>query len=351
MKFSILSSAAFLASFAYANANANANPQVLTETAKAQVVTDVQNVYVTVTAGSEPSSSSQVVASSASDGPVIETVYVQMVAVVDQYGSVVSVVSSGTAPSSLIPSSTPSDTVVASSAPISSLSHSHNPHSSSTSSLVIYQTSTVSTSTPVAAPSSSSSSSSTSTPVPSSTTLAVSTVAPSSTSTPVVTPTPSSTKAASTSSAAPSSTAASSSSSNLDSFAQSCLNTHNQYRSLHSAGNLVWNSTLASFAQSYLAQKNCVFEHSGGPYGENLAMGYPSASDAITAWYDEIDAYNFGNGGFSSGTGHFTQVVWKGTQQLGCYSASCGSSGNYLVCEYYPAGNVIGQFAQNVLSN
>lgn len=39
------------------------------------------------------------------------------------------------------------------------------------------------------------------------------------------------------------------------------------------------------------------------------------------------------------------QVVWKASTQLGCgYAPSC----RMVVCNYSPAGNVMGQFAQNV---
>jgi hypothetical protein len=56
--------------------------------------------------------------------------------------------------------------------------------------------------------------------------------------------------------------------------------------------------------------------------------------------------YNFAAGQYSSGTGHFTQVVWKGTTKLGCaYAASC----RLYVCEYSEQrGNIMGYFTQNV---
>lgn len=61
--------------------------------------------------------------------------------------------------------------------------------------------------------------------------------------------------------------------------------------------------------------------------------------------------YNFNSGGFSGGTGHFTQVVWKGSTQLGIGRAETTRNGMkcaYIVGRYKPAGNMMGQFQQNV---
>ena len=41
-------------------------------------------------------------------------------------------------------------------------------------------------------------------------------------------------------------------------------------------------------------------------------------------WADEAQYYNWSNPGYSESTGHFTQVVWKATSQLGCGIATCG---------------------------
>ena len=63
-------------------------------------------------------------------------------------------------------------------------------------------------------------------------------------------------------------------------------------------------------------------EHSGGEVGENIAMGGylgPGAGkDAVSRWYNEVGQYDYRNPGFSLQTGHFTQVVWASTTELGC---------------------------------
>ena len=64
-----------------------------------------------------------------------------------------------------------------------------------------------------------------------------------------------------------------------------------------------------------------------------------------TDWYNEVQNYNY-NGDYQSGKGHFTQLVWKGSKNLGC-GIACGK-GCYVTCNYYPAGNYLGMFESNV---
>jgi len=72
-----------------------------------------------------------------------------------------------------------------------------------------------------------------------------------------------------------------------------------------------------------------------------------SPEQAVAMWVGELRQYDFQRGGFSMETGHFTQVVWKSTQRLGCASASCGAT-TVWVCNYEAAGNVEGEFQRNV---
>jgi hypothetical protein len=77
-----------------------------------------------------------------------------------------------------------------------------------------------------------------------------------------------------------------------------------------------------------------------------LAAGYFGIQASIDAWYDEISQYDWSNPGFSEACGHFTQMVWVGSTELGCAWVDCngenGTPGQYLMCEYQAAGNVIG---------
>lgn len=131
-------------------------------------------------------------------------------------------------------------------------------------------------------------------------------------------------------------------------FTSAILNSTNVYRSQHNASAVKWNATLESFAARYLDDNaDCKFAHSGGPYGENLALGFPNATASVEAWGDERRLYDFRRPDFSEATGHFTQLVWKATTDVGCGRKLC-RTGWYLVCEYWPRGNVIGQFGNEV---
>jgi pathogenesis-related protein 1 len=136
---------------------------------------------------------------------------------------------------------------------------------------------------------------------------------------------------------------------------QQFVDAHNRYRAKHCAAPLTWSPKLAEVAQAWantLRDKGCTFGHStGNKYGENLAAGTIGALDpeSTTAmWYDEVKLYTFPDGGFSMETGHFTQVVWTTTTQIGCGSVECNGNVIY-VCNYDPPGNWQGQYAQHVL--
>ena len=138
------------------------------------------------------------------------------------------------------------------------------------------------------------------------------------------------------------------------------LKAHNERRARHCVPALAWSPALAQAAQAY-AEKCILGQH--GSTGENMANWVtikngqpvlPARSDRQIfedAWYCEIDNYNFDApkivGGFKQNcdppvNGHFTQVVWRGTQQIGCGRATCtinGQQGTNWVCRYSPPGN------------
>jgi len=142
-------------------------------------------------------------------------------------------------------------------------------------------------------------------------------------------------------------------------FQKECLAVHNQYRRKHHVKDLVLNEELNQIAQKYankLAETNS-FQHSGNtkkngePLGENLFMCYGfkiTGEKMSTDWYNEVQNYNY-NADYQSGKGHFTQLVWKGTTQVGFAYAQSRDGSYYGVANYYPAGNYLNEFRRNVL--
>lgn len=131
---------------------------------------------------------------------------------------------------------------------------------------------------------------------------------------------------------------------------------------------LKWNRDLAQLAQNYAEQ--CVYGHSGvtdvagfDRIGENLAASWGSYDfatldlatvwpDLVTLWHDEVEVYNYSNNTdcVNNPCGHYTQIVWANTTDIGCGIATCTTLGSisfsdksvFLVCNYGPAGNVDG---------
>ena len=141
-------------------------------------------------------------------------------------------------------------------------------------------------------------------------------------------------------------------------FQKSALDAHNNYRAKHHVGKLILSKELCDIAQAYAEElaRTGNFAHSNGSFhgdnmGENLFACYGmkiSGKMMTDDWYNEIKQYDFNNPGYISGTGHFTQVVWKGSEQVGFGFAQARDGYYYGVANYYPAGNFIGEFEENV---
>ncbi len=140
--------------------------------------------------------------------------------------------------------------------------------------------------------------------------------------------------------------------------AQAALEFHNIKRKEVGVPPLHWSTELAGYAQEwadYLArQNNCRMAHRAAlnknekEYGENIFWGSGkdfTAKDAAEAWYSEIDKYKYqpvSRSGFS-GTGHYTQMVWKGTREMGIGISTCSDGATIIVANYSPQGNIIGE--------
>uniref|UniRef100_A0AAY4EJ34 SCP domain-containing protein n=1 Tax=Denticeps clupeoides TaxID=299321 RepID=A0AAY4EJ34_9TELE len=141
-------------------------------------------------------------------------------------------------------------------------------------------------------------------------------------------------------------------------FEKEFLDAHNTYRQKHGAPPLTMSRELSRSAQKWaeklLAAK--ILKHSDTDDGENLFYASSSSpkkysgNEAVDKWYNEIEKYKFSRPGFQSSTGHFTQVVWKSSKELGLGVATDGRT-IIVVGQYHPAGNVTnpGYFQENVL--
>ena len=127
---------------------------------------------------------------------------------------------------------------------------------------------------------------------------------------------------------------------------------------MHGASPLTWSVEAARVAQRWADHLASTGRLEHGPsdelkqrnLGQNLFFysgGTPSAKQAANTWYEEIKSYNYAQPGFSTNTGHFTQLVWVGTKQIGVGRATKGQA-TYVVANYFPAGNVQGHFEENV---
>lgn len=143
-----------------------------------------------------------------------------------------------------------------------------------------------------------------------------------------------------------------------DMFMTRMLELHNQLRPNHGASELALSTELAEIAQGYaeyLAATNTYEPSSYTKYGENLAYMSNSnlyscedlANQIAKMWYNEITLYDFNKPGFTKNTAHFTQMVWKNTQEIGC-GIAFNRDKTYCVCNYYPPGNIMEAFGDNV---
>lgn len=121
---------------------------------------------------------------------------------------------------------------------------------------------------------------------------------------------------------------------------------------------LKWDNTLAKDARewAYKLASTGKFEHSPDdqekePQGENLWGGTPlaySPEEMVGLWIAEKKDYREGTFPYNSrsgdveNVGHYTQVIWRDSRNVGCATA-IGRREQVLVCRYSAPGNVIGE--------
>jgi len=130
---------------------------------------------------------------------------------------------------------------------------------------------------------------------------------------------------------------------------QVILDYHNRVRADVGVQALTWSTTVAQAAQAWvdkLAATRCNLQHSNSNYGENMYMGSGSRKmvSAAKSWENEkinYTGYVLDNSNWQQ-AGHYTQMVWRNSIELGCAAATCNSS-TIIACNYSPTGNFLGQ--------
>ncbi|CAK0863882.1 unnamed protein product [Prorocentrum cordatum] len=147
------------------------------------------------------------------------------------------------------------------------------------------------------------------------------------------------------------------------------VDAHNYYRACHGSPPVTWDNTLALYAKNWVevllthcnsledakafVQASGHEPHDPAAYrtetpknGENLALfEFPvvqmlpmDETSTVESWYREIDDQCANKGltpGCDGGLNHFTALVWKSVNFIGCYSASRGTF-KLVSCRYAP---------------
>lgn len=132
--------------------------------------------------------------------------------------------------------------------------------------------------------------------------------------------------------------------------AQEMLKLHNKIRKNQGKQAVKWSNSLAESAQQWatqLANQSCAFKHSKSKYGENIywISTTGNVKNAFNSWITEKKYYKGQkiNSKNYHRFGHYTQIIWGNTTEIGCGKATCANGSEIWVCQYNPPGNFIGQ--------
>ena len=138
-------------------------------------------------------------------------------------------------------------------------------------------------------------------------------------------------------------------------FKKALIDLHNELRKKHNSTNLKENKELNyladEFAMNYLLnQRNQMNIYDGKYYGENIMISDSKDPKIIfKKWSKESENYDFNKNHFERNALHFTQIIWKETNEIGIGIANDVENKKYCVVTlYYIPGNTLGEFQKNV---
>jgi uncharacterized protein YkwD len=126
------------------------------------------------------------------------------------------------------------------------------------------------------------------------------------------------------------------------------LAAHNGVRARAGVASLAWSDRLATRAQDWantLLARRQLAHRPNSAYGENLyeiSGATASAAQVVNTWAAESRNYDYGSNRCHGLCGHYTQIVWAETTEVGC-AAARGGRREVWVCNYDPPGNWAGK--------
>lgn len=131
--------------------------------------------------------------------------------------------------------------------------------------------------------------------------------------------------------------------------AQELLSAHNRWRHRYGVAELTWSAELAAHAQQWADELEAtgmrMRHRSPNDFGENLywcSGKAASADEVVDAWGNEDRLYDYDANNWWPDAGHFSQLVWHSTTEVGGAVVRAGGQ-ELWVCNYNPRGNWTGQ--------